>query len=82
MRSRVLALLVAVSMVAGCADGEDFGERPSEKKSRAAVEAELLGQARSIAGLVGSTVTDWRVETRPCDITPPGRLWEMVTLAA
>ena len=81
MRSRVLALLVAVSVVAGCAGGEDFGERPSGKKSRAAVEAELLGQARSFADLVGSSLTDWRVETRACDIASPGRLWAMVARA-
>lgn len=82
MRSRVVvALLVAVSVVAGCADGEDFGERPSEKKARAPVEAELLAQARSVAGLAGSTVTDWRVETRHCDIASSGRLWAMIARA-
>jgi len=79
VRSRVLVLLVAVSVVAGCADGEDDDARQAEKKSRASVEAELLGQARSVADLVGSTVTDWQVETRHCDITPPGRLWAMIT---
>jgi hypothetical protein len=79
MRSRVLALLVVVSVVAGCAHGENYDARHAAQKSRASVEAELLGQARSFADLVGSTVTDWRVETRACDITPPGRLWEMVT---
>jgi hypothetical protein len=77
----MLAVLVAVSVVAGCSDGEDFGERPTEKKSRASVEAELLAQARSVAGLVGSTVTDWRVETRACDIASPGRLWAMIARA-
>jgi len=81
MRSRVLALLVAVSVVTGCADGENYDARHAEKKSRAAVEAQLLGQARSVADLVGSTLTDWRVETRPCDITPPGRLWAMIARA-
>jgi hypothetical protein len=80
-RSTVLALLVAVWVVAGCAGGEDFGERPSAKKSRAAVEAELLAQAQSIAGLAGSTVTDWQEETRPCDIASPGRLWAMIARA-
>ena len=81
MRAGVLAVLVAVLAVGGCADGEDFGERPTEKKSRASVEAELLGQARAVAGLVGSTVTGWRVETSPCDIASPDRLWAMVTRA-
>jgi hypothetical protein len=81
MRSRVLAVLVAVSVVAGCADGEDFGERPTEKKSRVSVEVELLARARSVAGLVGSTVTGWRVETRACDIASPGRLWAMIARA-
>ena len=41
----------------------------------------MLAQARSVADLVGSTVTGWRVETTACDIVSPGRLWAMIARA-
>ncbi|WP_127507901.1 hypothetical protein [Actinoplanes solisilvae] len=78
MRGTALVALGTVLALGGCAGGEDFGERPSEKRSRAAVEAEMLGQVRSVTDLTGSTLTDLRVETPACDIASPGRLWAMI----
>lgn len=79
MRAGVLVALAAVVAAGGCASGEDFGDRPSGKRARAEVEAELLAQAQSVAALAGSTVSQWRVETRSCDIAKPEKLWVMIT---
>ncbi|MDI6106011.1 hypothetical protein QLQ12_46345 [Actinoplanes sp. NEAU-A12] len=67
IRLRIAVVLLALAATAACTSGDTQGkDAPLETKKRADVEAQARQQADAMAALMGGTVAEWEVNTKPC----------------